>query len=134
MFYVNNYTDWDQFNQLYDPDKIDKDIRNAYVVARKLGTALVRAINHMLEVANEKKRKREEMVERWKIETMAAKRQRARRGIDLSSEKKEDYESDTEDEMDLDQANDEYPLQLWEAMGEKLQAASKVVYSFTNYL
>ena len=26
VFYVNNYIDWDQFNQLYDPDWIKKDI------------------------------------------------------------------------------------------------------------
>ena len=44
---------------------------------------------------------------------MAAKRQRAKGGISLSSEKKENYESDIGDETDTDQANNnENPLQL----------------------
>ena len=29
--------------------------------------------------------------------------------------------------MNLDQADDKYLLQLWEAIGEKLRAASKIV-------
>ena len=41
---------------------------------------------------------------------MAAKRQRARGGISSSSEEEEDYESDIGDEMDPDQADDEYQL------------------------
>ena len=65
---------------------------------------------------------------------MAAKRQRVRGGISSSSEDEEDYESDIGDEIYPDQANDEYPLQLLEAIGGKLRAASKVVYSFTPYL
>ena len=36
VFYVNNYIDWDQFKQLYNPDWIEKGIRNADTVARKL--------------------------------------------------------------------------------------------------
>lgn len=36
MFYDNKHIDWDQFNQLYDPDWIEKGIRNADTVARKL--------------------------------------------------------------------------------------------------
>lgn len=71
------------------------------------------------------------MVERRKTEAMAAKRQRARGGISLSSEEGGNYESDTGDETDPDQANDEYLLQLWEAMGGKLRA-TKVVYSFIH--
>lgn len=71
-----------------------------------------RATNHKLEVAREERRKREEMVERRKTEAMAAKRQRARGGISLSSEEGGNYESDTGDETDPDQANDEYLLQL----------------------
>ncbi len=115
VFYINNYIDWDQFNQLYDPDWMEKGIRNADAVVRKLGPALTRAINQRLEVAREERRKREEMVERRKTEAIAAKRQRARGGISLSSEEEENYESDTEDETDLDQANnDENSLQLWE--------------------
>ena len=45
VFYVNNYIDWDQFNQLYDPDWMEKGIRNADVVARKLGPASSKATN-----------------------------------------------------------------------------------------
>lgn len=36
--------------------------------------------------------------------------------------------------MDPNQANDEYLLQLWEAMGKKLPSAGKVVYSYTTSL
>lgn len=42
------------------------------------------------------------MVKRRKIEAMTAKRQRARRGIDLSSEENQNYESDTGDKMNPD--------------------------------
>ena len=54
VFYVNNYIDWDQFNQLYDADWFNKGIRNADAVARKLGPALIKATNLRLEVAKEK--------------------------------------------------------------------------------
>ncbi len=55
VFYVNNYIDWDQFNQLYDPDWMEKGIRNADAVARKLGPASTSATNQRLEVAREEK-------------------------------------------------------------------------------
>lgn len=32
MFYFNNYIDWDQFNQLCDPDWLEKDIQSADAV------------------------------------------------------------------------------------------------------
>ena len=51
VFYVNNYIDWDQFNQLYDADWFNKGIRNADAVARKLGPALIKVTNLKLEVA-----------------------------------------------------------------------------------
>ncbi len=55
------------------------------------------------------------MVERWKTEAMAAKRQRARGEISLSNKEEENYESDTGDETDPNQAdNDKTSLQLWE--------------------
>ena len=44
----------------------------------------------------------DEKVERWKTEVIAAKCQRARERISLSSEKKVNYESNTRDEMDPD--------------------------------
>lgn len=34
VFYVNNYVNWDQFNQLYDPDWLEKGVQNAGAVAR----------------------------------------------------------------------------------------------------
>ncbi len=52
------------------------------------------------------------MVEKRKIETMAAKQRRAIGGISLSSEEEENYESDTGDETDPEQVdNDKNPLQ-----------------------
>ena len=46
---------------------------------------------------------------------MVARRQRAKGGISLFSEKEENYKSDTRNETNPDQAdNDKKPLQLWE--------------------
>ena len=50
IFYVNNHINWDQFNQLYNADWFNKDIRNADAIARKLGLALIKAINLRLKV------------------------------------------------------------------------------------
>lgn len=36
IFYVNNYIDWSQFNQLYTLDWLEKSVQNADVVAQKL--------------------------------------------------------------------------------------------------
>ncbi len=55
VFYVNNYINWDQFNQLYDSDWIEKGIRNADAVVHKLGPASTRATNQRLEVAREER-------------------------------------------------------------------------------
>ena len=115
VFYVNNYIDWNQFNQLYDPDWIEKGIKNADAVVHKLGSASPRAINDRLEVAREERRRRKEMMERQKAEVMVAKRHRSRGGISLSSE--EEDESDTKNDTDpdqanLDQANDKCPMEL----------------------
>ena len=51
VFYINNNIDWDQFNQLYDFDWIEKDIWNVYAVARKLWLILIKVIHYELEVA-----------------------------------------------------------------------------------
>lgn len=110
MFDINNYIDWNQFNQLYDPNWMEKGIKNADTVVHKLRLTLTRATNYRLKVAREERRKRKKMVQRRKIEAMAAKQCRARGGISLSS-KKED-ESDIGNDIDPDQANDKYPLQL----------------------
>lgn len=42
------------------------------------------------------------MIKKQKTEAMAAKHQRARIGISLSSEKKQNYKSDTRDKIDPD--------------------------------
>ncbi len=89
VFYVNNYIDWNQFNQLYDLDRIEKGIRNADAVVRKLGPASTRPTNQRLEVAREERQKREEIVKRRKTKAMVAKFRRARRGISSSSEEEE---------------------------------------------
>ncbi len=53
------------------------------------------------------------MIERRKTEAMAARGQRARRGISLSNKEEEKYESNTRDETDPNQiGNDENLLQL----------------------
>ncbi len=102
VFYVNNYIDWDHFNQLYDLDWMEKGIRNTDVLAHKLGPVLTRVSNQRLKVVKEEKQKREEMVEKRKTEAMTIKRRRARGEMSLSSEEKENYESDTGDKTDLD--------------------------------
>ena len=97
VFYVNNYIDWNQFNQLYDADSFNKSIRNADAVACKLRPASIKATNLRLEVAKEKVRKKHEVVERRKAEATAAKRQRDRGGISSSNEEDDNYYSDTDD-------------------------------------
>lgn len=73
VFYVNNNINWDQFNQLYNLNQIEKGTKNRDVVTRKLGLALTRVINHRLEVVREKKLKREEIVERPKTKAIIIK-------------------------------------------------------------
>lgn len=89
---------------------MEKGKKNVDPVARKLRPASLSAINHRLEVANEKGLKKEKMVERRKAETLAAKRYKAKGKISLSVE--EEDENNTKDDMDLDQADDKYPLSL----------------------
>lgn len=81
---------------------------------------MTRATNYRLEVVREEKWKREKILEKQKIEVIAAKWQRVREGINLFSEEKKIYESDTKDKIDLDKVDDEYLLQLWKAIEEKL--------------
>ena len=73
VFYVNNYINWHQFNQLYVADWFNKDIRNADVVARKLKPASLKATNLRLEVIKERVQKKQEVVKRWKAGIAAAK-------------------------------------------------------------
>ena len=70
--------------------------------------ALTRTTNHKLEVAKKEKSKREEIIEKQKIKTMAAKCYRNKGGINLSSRNDENYKSDIRDNIDLDQANNKY--------------------------
>ena len=92
---------------------MEKGIRNADAVACKLRPASIQAINDKLEVAREQRQKREDMVKKQKIEAIVTKCQRARGRICSSNKGEENYESDTEDETDLDQAgNGKTSLQL----------------------
>ena len=92
---------------------MEKGIQNIDVVVHKVWLTLIKATNHKWEVAREKQQKRKEMVEKRKIKAMVVRRQRVRGGISLSSEKKENYESDTRQKTDPDQAgNNKNLLQL----------------------
>ena len=66
---------------------MEKSEKNASKVAPKLRAASIKATNDRWEVTKEKRRKREEIMERWKAEDMATKRYRARGRISLSSKK-----------------------------------------------
>ena len=89
---------------------MEKGIKNADAIAYKHKPASTRAINNRLEIAGGKKQKKEEMKEKQKAETMAAKVCKGRRKMSSSS-KKED-ESNTGNNIDLNHANNIYPLQL----------------------
>lgn len=41
--------------------------------------------------------------------------------------RKKNYKSDTKDKTDPNQANDEYLLSNWEAIGRKLKTTSRIV-------
>ena len=110
VFYVNNYIDWNQFNQLYNADWFNKGIRNADAVACKLGPALIKVTNLRLEVAKEEVWKKHEVVERRKAEAAATKRQRDRRDISLSNKDNDNYYSDTDD-TNPDQEDNLNPVQ-----------------------
>ena len=63
-----------------------------------------------MEVAKKEIQKKHEVVERWKAEAAAAKRQRDRGGISLSNEDDDNYYSDTDD-TDPDQEDNLNPVQ-----------------------
>lgn len=73
IFYVNNYINEDQFNNLYNPDWMKKGIKNADAIARKLKLASTRATNDSLKASKEEKEKREEIMKRQKTEALTAK-------------------------------------------------------------
>ncbi len=91
VFYVNNYINWDQLNQLYAPDWLEKDVRNADTVARKLIPALTKATD----LRREKARQKQEVVDRRKAEAIAEKRRRDRGESSLSIEDDGYYDSET---------------------------------------
>ena len=72
------------------------------------------------------------MVERQKIEFMAAKRHRNKRRISSSSREERNHESNTRDDTYPDQAKDQYQLQLWVTIGEKLQTTKKMRLEIAN--
>lgn len=45
VFYINNYIDWKQFNQLHSPDLMKKGKKNAETAARKLKPTSTKATN-----------------------------------------------------------------------------------------
>lgn len=51
VFYVNNYIDQDQLNQLYDLDQLNKSIQNADAIAYIFWLALTKVINLRLKEA-----------------------------------------------------------------------------------
>lgn len=110
MFYVNNDIYYDQFNQLYDLNLIEKSIKNANVIAYKLAPALKMTINNRLEVAREKEQKKEELVKSQKEEAIAVKWRKTKGRISLYSSKED--KSDIEDDINPDQANNKYLLQI----------------------
>ena len=89
---------------------MEKGIKNADAIACKLRLALTKVANNRLEVAREKRRKMEEMMEKQKAKAMAAKWQRTRKGISLSS--KEEDKNGARDDINPNQANNKYSLQL----------------------
>ncbi len=106
-----------------------KDIQNEDTVTHKLRPASIRVINHRLEVIRKDKRKREEMVEKQKAEAIAAKRWKNRGESSVSSEEKDNYDSDTIDDIDLNQAKSKYRvprldrIEVTSNEGVKLKAA-----------
>ncbi len=53
VFYINNYINWDRFNQLYNLNLLEKSIWNANTVTYMLTSTLTKAISLRLEVAKE---------------------------------------------------------------------------------
>ncbi len=96
VFYVNNYIDWDQFNQLYAPDLLEKGVQNVDAVARKLTPASIKATN----LRREEARKKQEVVDQRKAEIIAEKWQRDRGGSSLSIEDDRYYDDESSADPD----------------------------------
>ena len=76
---------------------MEKSIKNADAVARKLEPASTKVINERLEVARKQRQKKKEIVEKRKTKAMAIRHQKVKGGICLSSEEEENYKSDIRD-------------------------------------
>lgn len=72
-FYINNSINWNQFNQLYNSDQIEKGIKNVDAITYKLKLALIKATNYRLKVSKKERRKKEKIVEKWKTKARAIK-------------------------------------------------------------
>ncbi len=104
MFYINNYIDWDQFNQLYAPNWLEKGLQNADTVAQKLTPASIKATD----LRRDAVRQKQKVVDRQKLEAIARKRRRDRGGSSLSIEDNGYYDNETS--TDSDQENGLNPL------------------------
>ncbi len=104
VFYVNNYIDWDQSNQLYAPDWLKKGIQNANAVAQELIPAPTKATD----LRRDEARKKQEVVDQQKAEAIAEKQQRDRGGSSQLIEDDGYYDSKTS--ADLDQEDGLNPL------------------------
>lgn len=71
---------------------------------------MIKATNQKLEVAREKRQNRKKIMKKRKTEVITAKLHRIRGGISLFSKKEENYECDTGDKMNPDQAGAERNL------------------------
>lgn len=58
MFYANKYLNWNQFNQLYNLNWVEKTIKIIDIFAYKLKLTLIGAINDRLKVVKEKMQKK----------------------------------------------------------------------------
>lgn len=89
-----------------------KSIQNANAITCKLGSCLTRIINYRPKIAKKKQHKREKIIKKRKIKAKATKYHKYKEGISLFIEKEESYKDNTKNNINLDQANDKYPLQL----------------------
>ncbi len=104
MLYINNYIEWDQFNQLYALDWLEKGVWNADAVAQKLTPASTK----VTDLRRKEARKKQEVVDQRKAEAIAEKEQRDRRGSVALIEDNRYYNSETS--ADPDQEDGFNPL------------------------
>ena len=54
MFYINNYINQNQFNQLYNPDQFNKNIQNMEIIIYKFEPTSTKVTNLRLQKARKK--------------------------------------------------------------------------------